>query len=252
MSRSSSERLTIPASPGIQLEAILSSPSSSSSATSNTSGNKVAVCLHPWSWLGGRMADPVVGAVEGVLIGKGYHVIRYNSRGVGRSTGRVSSTGMAEGEDLEGVVRWALQRIPNIDTVTIAGYSHGALIASLHPVLPPPITMNHILISYPLGPRGWLTLFKSAHYAARLSDLIQNPRARVLVVHGDGDEFTSAASYRDWAAELRMAADSGGRSDEGPGEAAARLVISSCPRASHFWHGDSENALEEEISKFLS
>ncbi len=41
---------------GLTLEASLSVPSEASPAAEN----KLAICLHPWSWLGGRMDDPCV------------------------------------------------------------------------------------------------------------------------------------------------------------------------------------------------
>ncbi|KAL1680205.1 Alpha/Beta hydrolase protein [Schizophyllum commune] len=229
----------IPISTGVQLEAILQAPR----APPRSSASKIAVCLHPWSWLGGRMTDPVVGIAKDVLLEQGYHVLRYNSRGVGRSTGRASFTGLAEGEDLEAVVQWMLSRIPDAETVTIAGYSHGSLIASLHPVLESPIRTNHILISYPLGPRGWLTLFKSALYASKLEDLLRNPRARVLILHGDSDDFTSASTYRTWVDGLRNVAD---------GEGKAQLTVSVSSGTSHFWQGRGQDDLEDAMSRFLS
>lgn len=45
--------------PGLSLEIDLSRPTSDISETQNV-GNKLAICLHPWSWLGGRMNDPWV------------------------------------------------------------------------------------------------------------------------------------------------------------------------------------------------
>jgi len=41
----------------IQLQADIWKPSFSAHARD---GNKLAVCLHPWSWLGGRKDDPYV------------------------------------------------------------------------------------------------------------------------------------------------------------------------------------------------
>jgi alpha/beta superfamily hydrolase len=46
-------------------------------------------------------------------------VIRYNSRGVGKSSGWPSLTGKAEGEDLKAVVQKFLAEKPEIDNVTI-------------------------------------------------------------------------------------------------------------------------------------
>jgi uncharacterized protein len=53
------------------------------------------------------------------LTSKGYHVLRYNSRGVGASTGRSSFTGFSEVEDLEAVVQWALNSLPDIRSLVI-------------------------------------------------------------------------------------------------------------------------------------
>ena len=53
------------------------------------------------------------------LTSKGYHVLRYNSRGVGASTGRASFTGFSEVEDLEAVVQWVLGRAPDIRSLVI-------------------------------------------------------------------------------------------------------------------------------------
>ena len=46
------ERITLPS--GLSLEAQLSAPGTAARQTTN----KLAICLHPWSWLGGRMDDP--------------------------------------------------------------------------------------------------------------------------------------------------------------------------------------------------
>ncbi len=48
------EKIELPS--GLVLEASLSVPTAGVSHT----GAKLAVCLHPWSWLGGRMNDPYV------------------------------------------------------------------------------------------------------------------------------------------------------------------------------------------------
>ena len=53
------------------------------------------------------------------LTSKGYHVLRYNSRGVGASTGRSSLTGFSEVEDLEAVVQWTLDTVPHIRSIVI-------------------------------------------------------------------------------------------------------------------------------------
>lgn len=56
MSELQSEELLIELSTGISVEADLWRPQ----AAASEEGNKIAVCLHPWSWLGGRKGDPCV------------------------------------------------------------------------------------------------------------------------------------------------------------------------------------------------
>ena len=45
--------------------------------------------------------------------------MRYNSRGVGKSSGWPSFTGFSEAKDLEAVVAWLMQKITNVNTVSI-------------------------------------------------------------------------------------------------------------------------------------
>lgn len=56
--------------------------------------------------------------------------MRYNSRGVGRSSGRSSFSGVEEGKDLEAIVQWAVKEIggdEGVEIVTIIVSSSGCL-----------------------------------------------------------------------------------------------------------------------------
>uniref|UniRef100_A0A0W0FKF2 Xaa-Pro dipeptidyl-peptidase-like domain-containing protein n=1 Tax=Moniliophthora roreri TaxID=221103 RepID=A0A0W0FKF2_MONRR len=186
---------------------------------------KLAICLHPWSFLGGRTNDPVLESLVRPLQSKNYHIIRYNSRGVGQSSGWPSFTGLKESEDLQAVINWALTNpaTPNVSTVVIIGYSHGSIIAGSIPTLPPPVKTSHILISYPVSVRGWLTLFRSSTYAQKLRELLNDSKAELFVIYGDEDEFTSKASYMGWAEELRSV------------DGAGKLEVKCIEGAGHFW-----------------
>ena len=48
-------RITLPS--GISLEASIAEPSYDG-LTDSPANRKLAICLHPWSWLGGRKDDP--------------------------------------------------------------------------------------------------------------------------------------------------------------------------------------------------
>ncbi|KAI0342679.1 alpha/beta-hydrolase [Trametopsis cervina] len=212
---------------GLKLETSLSSPRLETSST--TTDNKLAICLHPWSWLGGRMYDPVLGELRKPLLARGYHVLRYNSRGVGKSSGWPSVTGIQEAKDLQELVHWALQKIPSVSSLVILGYSHGSLIASLFPLLEdtPGLKISHILLSYPLGPRSWLTAFRGGHYTTTLANLLRDSRSHVLAIYGDNDDFTGVESYDTWADSLRREAVDGGN-----------LEILKIEHANHFWRDD--------------
>ncbi|KAI9000443.1 alpha/beta-hydrolase [Trametes punicea] len=191
---------------------------------------KLAICLHPWSWLGGRMNDPVLETVTEPLLERGYDVLRYNSRGVGNSKGWPSLTGSREVEDLKELIHWAMSMIPNLSKLVILGYSHGSLIASMQPALVN-VETAHIILSYPLGPRQWLTAFHAHRYATALESLVDHPKSNVLIIYGDKDEFTSVESYDSWAKTLQdhHAERQRSRTQQG------RLEIVKVEGASHFW-----------------
>ncbi|EIM91342.1 alpha/beta-hydrolase [Stereum hirsutum FP-91666 SS1] len=224
---------------GLTLEASFQSFSPPSS--SNEAGRRLAICLHPWSRLGGNMDDPVLKMVAGRLASKHkFDVLRYNSRGVGRSSGSASFAGFSEAEDLKEVVKYATKNIQDVQHVLLLGYSNGCLPASLHPVLERPIVTSHILLSYPLGPRGFLTLFNSKTYQQSLETLLGNPRAHVLLLYGDVDEFTGVGSYEPWAQNLQSISDN-----------AHRLVVQCVDGGTHFWRGDAARRMLAAIDTFI-
>ena len=152
------------------------------------------------------------------------------------------------------------------------GYSNGALTASMHPVLPAPLRTTHILISYPLGPRGLLTAFRTQTYQRALEDLVRQPGARVLLCQGDADDFTAPETYNAWAEALGQLA--AGSDDAGEGETGEEhqqgtggdsegdgwsgetgsngLEVVRIPDASHFWGGQAMRALIEAVTQFLT
>lgn len=120
------------------------------------------------------------------------------------------------------------------------GYSYGSLIASLHPPLPHP-RVSHVIISYPLSVRHWLTAFRGGAYSSTLADLVRNPDARVLVLYGDHDDFTSVEAYDAWAHSLTEVA------------AEDVLKIVKVEGADHFWRESTRLAmLVDAVKTWLS
>ncbi|KIJ66747.1 hypothetical protein HYDPIDRAFT_128047 [Hydnomerulius pinastri MD-312] len=220
---------------GVSLDVTCSHPRPECNST------RAAFCLHPWSWLGGSMNDPTVQNIVRKLQDNDFYVVYYNSRGVGKSTGWPSLNGKAEGNDLKALVDQFLQGKPQINSVTFIGYSHGSLIATLHPVLPSHIKTSYILLSYPLSPRGLLTMFNTKTYSSALTSLLCDPGVNMLVIYGEQDDFTSKSKYDAWAESLRQT--------EG---AKAQLEIVSVPKADHFWHsGPSKTTLMRTLETWL-
>ncbi|KAJ7716723.1 Alpha/Beta hydrolase protein [Mycena maculata] len=219
----------VPLRTAVSLQVVLAPPP--------TSGveRKLAVLLHPWSRLGGRMNDPVLLELQAPLHAKGYHVLRYNTRGVGRSTGWGSFTGLSEADDLAALIEWAIGEVGGVQDVVVLGYSHGSLVASLQPPLPN-IRTSHVLLSYPLSVRGFLTLFRHAHYAETLKALVSNEKARVLCVYGDADEFTGEGAYEPWKREL---------------EEAGRVKVVEVKGGSHFWRGEDADEMLRIIREWV-
>lgn len=53
------------------------------------------------------------------LHARGYHVLRYNSRGVGSSTGWASFTGLSEAGDLAALTEWAVDKLGDVRSVVV-------------------------------------------------------------------------------------------------------------------------------------
>jgi len=168
-----------------------------------------------------------------------YYVLQYNSRGVGKSSGWASFSGFSEGQDLQDFVQWALSSLPTIKVVILMGYSHGSLITTLHPVLQLEIKTYHILLSYPLGPRAFLTAFNSSAYNDKLQALVRDPHSNVLIIYGDCDEFTGDTRYATWIGELQKQRNT------------VNLQVARVEGANHFWVGRSIEDLSQIIAEWV-
>lgn len=67
-----------------------------------------------------RVPKRVLLSLQDSLLAEGYRVLRYNSRGVGRSTGWASLTGFSEANDLEALVKWAIDKVGSVQSLVIA------------------------------------------------------------------------------------------------------------------------------------
>lgn len=87
-----------------------------------------AVLFHPNPMGGGAMTNKVVSTLYRYARDQGHDVIRYNSRGVGRSSGTITA-GLAEFEDAVCVLKWAMAQ--GTRRFWLGGFSFGGYMACL-------------------------------------------------------------------------------------------------------------------------
>ena len=87
----------------------------------------IAVILHPHPQHGGTMNNKVVYNLYYVFVKKGFSVVRFNFRGVGRSQGDFDN-GMGELSDAAAALDWLQSVNPNAASCWVAGFSFGAWI----------------------------------------------------------------------------------------------------------------------------
>jgi hypothetical protein len=116
---SPSGRLDLPVPHGL-LEALLREPSQP---------RRAAVVCHPHPQAGGTMNNNVVYRVARALERHDSAVLRFNFRGVGRSTGSYGE-GVAECEDAQAALDFMSQRHPRVP-LWMAGFSFGARVGLL-------------------------------------------------------------------------------------------------------------------------
>jgi len=90
-------------------------------------GAPIAVILHPHPQFGGTMNNPVVYNMYYAFAERGFSVLRFNFRGVGRSQG-VFDHGQGELSDAASALDWAQSISPEARACWIAGFSFGSWI----------------------------------------------------------------------------------------------------------------------------
>lgn len=165
-------------------------------------GGCYAVLCHPHPLYGGTMDNKVVTALARAMHDMGIPSIRFNFRGVGRSTGAFDA-GAGETADAAGIAAWGASRWPGRRLI-IAGFSFGAYVALN---LAQRVTAAHLVTIAPP-----VTMFDFSP--------LEVPRCPWLVVQGEADDVVDPRSVLAWAAALNPA---------------PRLVV--MPEVGHFFHG---------------
>jgi len=88
----------------------------------------IALVLHPHPQHGGTMNNKIVYRIYQVFQNRGFSVLRFNFRGVGRSQGAFDH-GAGELNDAAAALDWMQTVNPNAHTCWVAGFSFGAWIS---------------------------------------------------------------------------------------------------------------------------
>jgi hypothetical protein len=87
----------------------------------------IALILHPHPKAGGHMNNPVAVQLFHLFMKRGFAVLRFNFRGVGRSQGEFDS-GIGELADAASALDWLQTANPAAEQCWVAGYQFGAWI----------------------------------------------------------------------------------------------------------------------------
>ncbi len=145
---------------------------------SKKSDAPVAIVLHPHPLQGGNMNNRIVYSMFNAFAERGFSVLRFNFRGVGRSQGKFDS-GIGELSDAAYAFDWMQQNNPASLFSWIGGYSFGALI-SMQLMMRRPEIGRFISVSPPAEREDF-------------SFLAPCP-ASGLILHGDADANVSLES----------------------------------------------------------
>ncbi|HSV04653.1 MAG TPA: alpha/beta hydrolase, partial [Phenylobacterium sp.] len=107
----------------------------------------VALVLHPHPKAGGQMNNPATVQLFHLFMKRGFSVLRFNFRGVGRSQGEFDS-GIGELADAATALDWLQTTNPAASQCWVAGYSFGAWIG-MQLLMRRPETDGFIAVSPP-------------------------------------------------------------------------------------------------------
>ena len=167
---------TLAVAPDVTLESRLAVPAGASAG--------VVIC-HPHPLYGGDMDNPVVVRVQQVCADLGLATLRFNFRGVGRSSG-THGAGLAEQDDARAALD-ALAQALSGGPLAIVGYSFGAWVAALVGWSDARVTAI-ALIAPPL------TLYDFGR--------VEGKRVPTLAVAGTADPYCPAGDFERFAARF--------------------------------------------------
>jgi len=181
----------------------------------------LALILHPEPNRGGNMNNRVSLAMYKLFQERGFSVMRFNFRGVGRSMG-VYNNGEGELSDAATALDWIEAQCPNARSCWVAGFSFGAWIGMQLMMRRPEIV-------------GFVSVTPSAT-DKDFTFLAPCPSSGIIV-HGEADGVVPADSV------IRMV-------DRIQTQRGVKVDLRLVPEANHFFTGKID-AMTEEINDYL-
>ncbi|KAI9208842.1 Alpha/Beta hydrolase protein [Polychytrium aggregatum] len=146
---------------------------------------------HPYGPLGGNMDNNVIRALFENFATQGYMTVRFNFRGVGKSSGRTTARGMGEIEDVLSIYKYVRDQVNLAPRrFVVCGYSYGSVAASAAASEIKELA-GIISISYPSSVLWALTFFNSKKF----TDAFASTSVPKLFLMGNKDNFTGISSH---------------------------------------------------------
>lgn len=208
------ERLAL-AGPAGALEAILETPPEVAAPAA-----AFMVVCHPHPLHGGTMDNKVVTTLARTAQELAAPTIRFNYRGVGKSSGSYDE-GRGEMADALSVIAWGRQHWPGA-ALWLAGFSFGGAVALRAAAAPAAGPVARLVTVAPALGRNYATPGE-----------IEVPACPWLALQGDADDVVDPVQNAQWLGQITPR---------------PRLVM--LPGVGHYFHGQL-NALQEQVRPFL-
>ncbi len=169
----------------------------------------LALVLHPNPQHGGTMNNKITHALFQAYVARGFSVLRFNFRGVGRSQGTFDG-GEGELSDAASALDWMQEINPNAPYVWVSGFSFGAWIGMQLLMRRPEI-------------EGFVSIAPPAH-TEDFSFLAPCPTSG-LVLHGGRDDVVPEPAVEDFVDKIQM-------------QKGIEVDYRVLPEANHFFHSN--------------
>lgn len=174
----------IPAPHGI-LDGLLRLPDAPAGGPEAPAPSMAAVVCHPHPQFGGTMHNKVVFRVAQALVDLGLPTLRFNFRGVGRSTGEYAE-GAGEADDVRAALDALAARYPGV-ALLLAGFSFGAWVGLPVGCADPRVT--HLVgVGAPVSLLG--------------ADALEGCAKPKLIVQGSLDQYGPQSALETWFARI--------------------------------------------------